>query len=107
MSEPTQDQVRRLWERVGWKRIEPGRGGYHYVRGVKEWNWIAPDRTERFHSQSHLPRVSLDNLIEYVVPVLARWEMGSTEDGSKKPPPTLCRRGQWQDYGISSLVLSA
>ena len=65
MNEPTEEQIKKFWEWCGWKRIPLGKHNFHYERGEKVMDWLAPDSDR---SSTRLPDIDLNNLFKYAVP---------------------------------------
>jgi len=60
-------------EWCGFKRLKPGRGGYHFRATKKVWNWLPPSESERHKSIPFLPDFNdLTTLFKHAVPQLKK-----------------------------------
>ena len=68
MKEPTEAQIKEFWEWCGFERLPEGKKGFHFHNPYGLLIWKPPDATEWYHTQTHLPRIDLNNLFKYAVP---------------------------------------
>jgi len=98
MSEPTEEQIKELWEWCGCVQAQGKlRRDFHYESGQKVGDWRFPDGSMARHGL--LPPIDLKSLFKWAVPKLRdkniAWELRNC---------VLKIRGEYQDFAMAKLM---
>ncbi len=91
MEEPTEAQIKELWEWCGFVQLPVGKNGFHWERSMRVGNWMPPDvlPSDIFKSMPYLPPIDLNSLFAYAVPRVVGSYLVVLESYTTHNPPRL------------------